>query len=170
MKKYLITITPILVLAFILQSCVTAKITSNKEASYTSQPKRVFILLKGAKQSKDFSNGFLAGLQAGFKEKGVTTDSYVRDPLSLDTKEDINKKINDFSPEALMLIEQKVVHSTNGMVDGGRFEISLIDGASRKPVWKGEFEVYGQFGIDDAVNKGVKEIFKKFIEDKIVNP
>jgi hypothetical protein len=165
-KKLLFT--PMLFVIILSQSCVTAKVTSNKDADYSRQPKKIFIMMNGAKQSGSFCNEFLSGLQTKFKEKAVESTTYVRDPLSLETKEDINKKISDYSPEALMVIQQKVVHSTNNFVDGGKFEISLIDSETRKTVWKSEFEVYSQFGIENAVNKSLNELFKKLTEDKII--
>ncbi len=124
--------------------------------------------MAGAKQANSFGATFIAGLSTRLKEKGVESGSYIRNPLSLDTDQDINKKIDDFSPEAVMFFKQKIIHSTNGGVDGGTFEITLIDGETKKPVWKSEFEIYGQFGIEQASSKAVDELIKKLEEDKII--
>jgi hypothetical protein len=160
--------TILLVVITFLQSCVTAKITSNKDADYIKQPKKIFILMNVSKEASGFSNGLLWGLKSKLKEKGVESTSYQHNPLSFDTDQDINKKIDDYAPEALMVIKQKVVHSINSMVDGSNFEITLIDNETKKTVWKSDFEVYGQMGIEDAVNKGVNELLKKLMKDKII--
>ncbi len=166
MKKNLILLSLFLVTC--LQACVTVKIDSNKEASYTKKPKKIYILISGAKQAKIFCQAFSDGLQSKFNEKGIQSESYVYNPLSLETDSDIDKRINQYSPEALLVIKQKQVHSTNGGVDGGTFELSLIDGATKKPVWKSELDVYGQMGMDDALEKSIATVCKKMEQDQLL--
>jgi hypothetical protein len=165
-KKLLFT--TVLTTAFLLQACVTAKITSNKQVGYEKKIKKFFILINGSKEEKNFFAYFSQGLKTKLTTGQVESTSYVRNELSLDSEGDIDKQISDYNPEALMVIKQTVVHSTNSMVDGGTFEITIIDGESKKPVWKGAFEVYGQFGISDAAQTGVNKLYAKLIEDKLI--
>ncbi|WDF78130.1 hypothetical protein PQ469_30045 [Mucilaginibacter sp. KACC 22773] len=152
---------------FLLQACVTAKIASNKQADYTKKPKKIFILLNGAKASKYFFVEFTRSLQLKLTEKKIESTMYIRDELSLDSEGDINKKITEFNPEALLVMKQTVSHTTNNYVDGGTFEISLIDGETKKTVWKSVFEIYSQFGLSEAVDTGVKKLYDKMVEDQI---
>ena len=148
----------LLVMTITSQSCVTAKIESNKEASYTKHPKRIFILINTASKSKEFTDYFIAGLQRNFTIKGVASDTYTHTALSFETNEEVNKKVSDYSPDAVMIIKQTEVHSTNNMVDGGRFEISMLDFESKKTVWKSILVVSGSMGLSSAVDKSVNEL------------
>ncbi|ASU34980.1 hypothetical protein [Mucilaginibacter xinganensis] len=168
MSKNLFPKSFLLLIIIILQSCVSAKITSNKDANYTRQPKRIYLMMNGSKKANDFCVGFVRGFQNKLEEKGVKTSLYISDSLSLLDNDDINKKIDEFSPEAVMIISQKEVHSTNNMVDGGNFELTLVDRNTKKNVWKGEFDVYGQYGMTDAIDKSISELMKKLTEDKII--
>ena len=158
----------VIALLLVMQSCVTAKIESNKDASYTKQPKRIFILVNTASQATDFTTDFIAGFQKKLIIKGVTSSSYTHTALSFETNDDVNKKITDYSPDAVLIIKQIEVHSTNKMVDGGKFEISLLDYESKKKVWKSDFDVYGSMGLSSASDKSVDELIKKMEEDKII--
>lgn len=124
--------------------------------------------MNNAKETNEFCSVFLARLKRKLLEKGVQSDSYRRNPLSLETEKDIDSKIDNYAPEALMVIQQKVIHSTNGRVDGGTIEISLIDGETKKTVWKSEFEFYAMVRMTDAVDRSIKKIVNKLIEDKLV--
>ena len=170
MNKNLLSCIYLSLIIILLQACVTVKVASNKDESYTKQPKKIFVLMNAAKQSKEFTRVFLMELQSKLKEKGVETETYERDPLSLETEKDITSKINNYAPDALMVIAQKEVHSTNNMVDGGSFEISLTDGESKKVVWKSELGVVGPYTLGQTASKGLDEFMKKLVEDKIVRP
>jgi hypothetical protein len=165
-KKLLFT--TVLTTAFLLQACVTAKITSNKQEGYDKKIKKFFILINGSREAKNFFTYFSQGLKSKLATGQVESTAYVRNELSLDSEGDIDKQIIEYNPEALMVIKQTVVHSTNNMVDGGTFEITIIDGETKKPVWKGAFEVYGQFGITEAAQTGVDKLYAKLLEDKLI--
>ncbi|WP_073400767.1 hypothetical protein [Mucilaginibacter sp. OK098] len=158
----------LLLIIILLQSCISTKIASNKGTDYIKQPKKIFILMNNAKETNEFCSFLLAKLKRKLLEKGVQSDSYRRNPLSLETEKDIDSKINSYAPEALMVIQQKIIHYTNGRVDGGTIEISLIDSETKKTVWKSEFEFYAMFRMTDAVDKSIKKIVNKLIEDKLI--
>lgn len=158
----------LIIIIIIIQSCISTKITSNKGADYTKQPKKIFILMNNAKETNEFCSVLLARLKKKLLEKGVQSDSYRRNPLSLETEKDIDSKINNYAPEALMVMQQKIIYSTNGRVDGEKLEISLIDDETKKTVWKSEFEFHAMLRMTDAVDKSIKKIIKKLIDDKLV--
>ncbi len=161
---YLFSVT---VLAFLIQSCATINMASNKSESYNKQPKKIYIVANFNKDDRTFCNGLVAGLKNNFTQKGIQSDSYMHDALSLESDEDINKKANDYNPEAVLLIQQT-------LTGGGRatFELTLIDSATKKHVWKGAFEVstdtYSSMEGDGTINRSVKTIVEKLAQDKII--
>lgn len=162
------TIAISICLAVLLHSCVTAKIESNKDASYTKHPKNIFILVNTASEASGFTANFLYGLRQKFGAKGIASTVHIRKALSFETEEDVNKMVTDYGPDAVMLIKQSEVHSTNNMVDGGKFEITLLDFSTRKPIWKGDFSVTGSMGLLQAVQKSVDTLVKKMEADKLM--
>jgi len=166
MKKtiYLFFVT---VLAFLFQSCATVNMASNKSDSYNKQPKKIYIVANFNKDDRIFCNGLIAGLKDNFTKRGIQSDSYLRDALSLESDDDINKKANEYNPEAVLLIQQT-------LTGGGRatFELTLIDGETKKRVWKGAFDIstdtYSSMEDEGAINKSVKIIVEKLAQDKII--
>ena len=158
----------IVVFALLLQACVSAKLVSNKQEGYTKKLNKIYVIVSGTKKSKSFFNQFSTTLQTKLKEKSVESFVYYRNELSVDSDSEVNARINEYNPQALMLIRQTVVHSTNGMIDGGTFEKSIIDRETKKPEWKAEFEVYGAMGLSNAVETGVKKLCNKLTEDQII--
>lgn len=161
---YLFCIT---VSVFLIQSCATVNMASNKSDSYSKQPKKIYIVANFNKNDRTFCNGLVNGLKVNFTQKGIKTDSYMRDALSLESDEDIDRKANDYHPEAVLLIQQT-------LTGGGRatFELTLIDGETKKRVWKGAFDIstdsYSSMEDEGAINKSVKTIVEKLAQDKII--
>ena len=167
MKKNLLRPSLILLVIF-LQSCFTAKIESHKQEGYNQKLQKIYLIVNGAKESKTFSDGLLSGLNTKFKEKNVLTEGFVRDPLSLDTDEDIQKRIDDFNPDGLLILKQTRISYTNNAITGGTFELTLIDGKTKKPVWKGLVDVFGSLGINGSIGTSVNNLIKKLEQDQLI--
>jgi hypothetical protein len=160
-------LVPIFIFVFICQSCSTVNIASNKQEGYNKQPKKIYVVVNCDKNTNVFCSGLVNGLKNKFTEKGIQSDSYIHDPLSLQTQEEINKKVTSYGPEAILMIQQTVIG------DGrGTFELTLIDGETNKPVWKSEFEIsadsYTSLEDTGVINKGLKILVDKLIQDKII--
>jgi hypothetical protein len=153
---------------FFLQACASTNITSNKMVGYNKKPKKIFILTNNTSQTNKFCTTLARNFLAKFNEKDIKTAIYIRDSFSLETQEDVDKKINDYNPEALFVLQQTESHSTNGRIDGGTFEITLIDTETHKPVWKSEIQISAQYGLDDSINKTIDAVFRKLAEDNII--
>lgn len=168
MKRFIhlsLTVT----LAFLFQSCATVNIESNKLDSYNKQPKKIYIIANFNKDDKIFCSGLVSGLKDSFTKKGVQCDSYLRDALSLETDDDVNRKASNYGPEAVMLIQQTVT-------GGGKatFELTLIDTETKKRVWKGAFDIstdnyYSSMEGEGSINRSVKAILEKLTQDKIIS-
>ncbi|RVT98055.1 hypothetical protein EOD41_18380 [Mucilaginibacter limnophilus] len=157
----------LLILGFMLifQACGTVKISSNKQADYTKKPRKIFIMSDCAKEGSSFCNFLSGGLQREFINKGIQADFYMRDPLSLDTETDINKKISSYEPDAVLLIRQTVAGYSVGT-----YELTLIDGQTKKNVWKSEVSTEsGSYGTDlDVFKKALKIVLNKLTTDEII--
>ncbi len=156
-----------IILLLLVQSCSTVNIASNKQQGYNKQPKKIFIVVNCNKDVNIFCTGLVYGLTNKLTEKGVQSDGYVRDPLSLESEEDRNKRINAYNPEAVLTVQQTLTGSGKGV-----FELTLIDGESRKNVWKSELEVsadsYTSLEDSGVIDKAVKTLVSKLAEDKII--
>lgn len=166
--KNLLRIAACVLIICSLQSCFSAKIESSKQAGYNEKLYKVYIIVNGAKETKNFSQTFFTGLKAKLREKNIQSNGFLRDPLSLDTEEDVLKKINDYDPQALLVIKQTHITYTNGTVTDAKLDLTLIDGKTQKPVWKGLAKVYGAFGITESAEVAVNNVIKKLQEDKLI--
>jgi hypothetical protein len=139
---------------------------TNKSDSYNKQPKKIYIIVNFNKNDRTFCNGLVTGLKNNFTKKGIQSDSYMHDSLSLEGEEDINGKTNDYNPEAVLLIQQTLTGA--GIAT---FELTLIDRETKKKVWKGAFNVSTDsysMGDEDVINKSVNTIVEKLTQDKII--
>jgi hypothetical protein len=160
MKKNLILIALIL----ILQSCATVNISSNKDISYTRKPKKIYIEVKCKKDMKEFCTDLTNGLRMDLKTKAIATESHVYDELALESEESRNQEIKNSNPEAILLIQQTVTGIDN------TFELTLIDPAAKRPVWKSEISTStGTYGDTyQLVNKSRKAIISRLTADRLL--
>ena len=57
---------------------------------------------------------------------------------------------------------------SNGIINEVTFEIKIIDSETKKTIWKGELEVYGQLGLNDSINESLKKLIQKLKQDKLI--
>ncbi|HTI57421.1 hypothetical protein [Mucilaginibacter sp.] len=164
MKRSYLYLVAVILLS---QSCSTVNIASNKKADYNKQPKKIYIVADCNKDAGTFCKNFTEGLKNNLSLKGITCDAYVRNQLSFESEEDINKKIAAYNPEAALMI-----HQTQTGGGANTFEFTLIDKDTQKPVWKCELEVsidsYTSMENDNVINKAIKTVLEKLAQDKII--
>jgi hypothetical protein len=157
----------VLIFLLISQSCSTVNIASNKQQGYNKQPKKIYIVINCDKTTNVFCSGLVNRLKSKFTEKDIQSESYVKDPLSLESEEELTKKISSYSPEAVLMIQQTVTGGSRCT-----FELTLIDGETKKHVWKSELDVsadsYASLEDEGVINKGLKALLDKLIQDKII--
>lgn len=166
MKKNLLILG--LLTLIILSGCVTANITANKAEWYNKKLTRVYVLLNSAKEAEKFSNELAKGIMTEFRNNNVEGKYQIRNPLSLETEKDLENRINEYKPNQLMIFKQTSLHSTNGLIDGGVFEISIIEGETKKIVWKGVLDVYGQFGMETSIKQSLMKLSEKLKQDGLM--
>ncbi|TWJ02532.1 hypothetical protein JN11_01505 [Mucilaginibacter frigoritolerans] len=167
-NKVSFTIIAILFQSLFFTSCVSTKITSNKDASFNRKLKKIYVICNLGKDVSNFNERLFEGVKKKFTENNITIDGFVRNPVALETDEDVLNKIRSYDPEALMIIKQTHVTYYNGGPGGGVFEVSLIDKVSQKNIWKSEIDVTGPWWDEDTSDSIVKKLILKLKEDQII--
>ncbi|MEP6949593.1 MAG: hypothetical protein ABI863_09985, partial [Ginsengibacter sp.] len=129
MKKSLYFLFIFLMPIISLLDCTSAKIVSNKDVGFNKKLKKIFVFINATKDSKSFWKGMADRLTNEFKQRGIESVFYLRDPLSLETDEDFSKKVSAYGPDGLLIIKQTV---TSGDWRVGDYELSIIDGETKK--------------------------------------
>ncbi|WP_345329723.1 hypothetical protein [Mucilaginibacter defluvii] len=152
-------------LLLLLQACASVNIASNKQEGYTKKPRKIYIVTYCSKESMEYGSSITKGITADFIKRGIETEYYIKTPLSLDTEADINQKIVDFKPEAVLYLRQTVSGWSKGA-----YEISLFDTELRKNVWKSEINTsHDEYTSEmDVSDKTVKIVADKLLADKLL--
>lgn len=113
-------------LAFLIISCgVKINIESNKAPDFSEKITKLYILIKETDNAKAFMYPFFKGFEAHLAEKNIPFQEYFQDALSLETDEDVDKKIQEYGPNLIMVISQSqsiITHSSSynsGFNNGG---------------------------------------------------
>lgn len=161
-------------LLIILSGCVRTNITSNKSPDFTGKIERLYIMVRGSDGAKSFFNSFNNSLSQSLKSRGIETTYHYFDPLSLESDEDVAKKINEFGPNLLMMIQQTESRSTmnqNGWGSantGGTFDIKLLQPDSKSPVWRANLIADASFGLSVSARRSTEKLIEKLILDKLL--
>lgn len=133
------------------------------------------MIIHSAKGAKEFSYVFKTKFLNELGYRGVTSDYYIADPLALESEMDIKDKVARFNPQVVIVMNQtesKLYQSYNwgasNNINGGTFDIKIFLPGSDAPVWRGNLEVYGPYGIEGAIDKSVKKLIVKFKEDNLI--
>ncbi len=132
-------------LTSILVACgaTLSHIISNRDQSYTAEPKRIFVVSGiGNEFSEDFAEPFQAKLTAIAKDCGAELQVSRLTPLELN--ENIHtERMKSFNPDSLIVITR-----TGGTVNqyGRRvnadYDVKFVDVGSNKAVWRASVRVY----------------------------
>ncbi|TWJ02531.1 hypothetical protein JN11_01504 [Mucilaginibacter frigoritolerans] len=156
-----------LILAITFNSCATVNIISNKQAGYTEHPHKIYLTVNCTSEGKIFCSGLATGLKDRFAQKQVQSEIYLRDALSLENDADINKKIIDYNPDAVLMIKQTITGEKLGT-----FELTLVDVHTHKNVWKSQLDItagnYSDLNDPGTIDKGLKTVIDRLVEDKII--
>lgn len=161
---------------FILTSCGTSHIASNKSPDFNEKISRLFIMIKGADSSHQFFQRFTGDFNIALEEKGIESETYYFDHLSLDPESDINGKISSYQPNLTMTINQtesRKLVTSHGFISsttdtGGSFEVQIFQPNSKKPVWKAYLQADSEFGLEIAAKKACQKLITQLIEDKLL--
>ncbi len=166
--------------------CAT-RISSNKAPDFTEKITKLYVTIKGSEGSSKFVKSFLTNFNAKLNEKGVAVENYYYDPLSLESDEDLQLKIENYQPNLVMVINQTESRRTinngfsggypgsGGMGWGGSaantgatFDVKIYRPNSKTPVWRANLKVDGQFGLASTANKITEKLVKKLMDDQLL--
>lgn len=157
------------ILFSVFYSCTTVKIASNKADNYHKKLSKVFVLIETDEKASKFSNAFATKLMTALKKQNIDGRFVQKTTLSLETDKEYLQKIEKFAPKQLVTIKQTAIsYKTPSILNSIIFEINIIDYKTNKIIWKGELDVYGQVGLNDTINKSLKEFLKKLKKDKLL--
>ncbi|SCY58662.1 hypothetical protein [Flavobacterium caeni] len=182
MKKIAFTIG----MFWLLTGCAT-KVASNKATDFTHKITKLYIVVKGTDSAEKFLRKFTENFTSHLTASGIEHAELFMDPLSLESDEDVHKKIQAFAPNLVMTISQtESRRTTNGgynpgfhggtgfaigggsSVTGGTFDIKMFTPGSTKPVWRGNLKADAQFGLASSASKANEKLIKKLIEDGLL--
>lgn len=167
-KKISFALFAILLQALLFSSCVTTKIVSNKDASYTKKLKKIYIICNLGKDESNFNERLFDTLKNNLLRNKIAVEGFIRNPVALETDQDIIKKINDYDPDALMVVKQTHVTYINGGPGAGKFEVSLIDKLTQKSIWKAEIDLTGPWWEAASSNSVIEKLIMKLKEDQLI--
>jgi len=169
MKKLILVFTVIL-----SAGCVTTQVTSNKAPGFTEKIDRLYVMVRGSDSAKPFFTSFTNALSLSLKSKGIETEYYYFDPLSLDSDEDIMKKVDEFEANILMVINQTESRNVSGQWGlittntGGTFNIRLFEPTSDSPIWRAKLEADASFGLTESAKNASKKLIQKLEVDNLL--
>ena len=165
-QKHLIILTVLLSISF---SCTTVKIASNISRENTSKLNNVFVMIQSEIKASKFSNSFGTSLMSAFKKYDIKGKFETKNTLSFKTDENYLNLIKEFDPNQLIIIKQKAIsYRAPNIIDAITLEINILDYSSKKSIWKGELDIYGQVGLKDAIRKSVKKILERLENDNLI--
>ncbi|HMI06993.1 MAG TPA: hypothetical protein VK528_05580 [Flavobacterium sp.] len=182
-------------LLLVIAGCgIKTHIDSNKSPDFSEKITKLYILVKQSDSSKPFLYPFVTNFETELTAKGIAFEEYYMDPLSLESEEDIQKKIQDYGPNTVMIISQsesRITHSShtnsgfgsgfnNGYggfggsssgrtISGGTFDIKIFKPAGKNPVWRANLSADTPSGIKKAVKKANEIFIEKLISDKLID-
>jgi hypothetical protein len=145
-------------------------VSTNKDPSFTREPKRLSIVNAIGKELGPYTETYQTALEQKLKNCGVTPDIINRTPqapsLSLDNNE-VNhenevdaRRIQQFAPDSLLRVSQTQYVSASGAGSGIvsiTYALELDDMAMHHAVWKAQLTLQprsGQMGVHEGNDGG----------------
>jgi hypothetical protein len=172
-KKFYSTSFLFVLLLMILTSCVTANITSNKSPDFTQKVQKIFITGRSSEASKAYLQSVVRYTQTYLKAHKVETEFYYFDQLSLVSDSELNDRINQYNPDAVMVINETERRSRQGQFyqtinSGSTCDIKLFLIGKDNPVWRASLVADGNQGVEEASEQASKYLYDKLKTDGII--
>jgi hypothetical protein len=154
--------------ALVIWSCVTSHVAFNNNPDYHNKIKTAFVEVKDVRIER-FLDGLSQSLITNLKNDDISIKLSVNDALSLNSEKDIQKQIQDFNPDVIIILERadsKMIHGKSGYsYDGGTYLMSIILPENNKIVWKASIltskEQGNIGGFNVAISQTVEQIISK---------
>ena len=172
--------TSLIIVASILIGCASgsAKVDSRVQSSNIPAFKKILVNLNV--ESRNFNKEIVSGLQTSLASSlatcGITSTIYVKDPLDINPKQTFAQRMNDFKPDAVLVITR-----TGGQVligeGGNRAEFDVMmrlrQTTPSLEVWtaKSDVRVLTQNMFSNDVKSGEKlgiKFFEVMKKDRVI--
>ena len=141
-------------------------VESNVDPDYDGTLSRAFVALEGGGDFEGYIQDLGLALQSELRGRGVVSEVYVRDELSLDGRADIEERISTFGPDGILIISQTEASYVNGAASGTRFKATLMVPGRDGPVWRAAISSdTGGFGGAGSTIQLADKIVSKMEED-----
>jgi hypothetical protein len=157
-----------------------ATITTNREASYQKDVKRLMVIETIGDALGRQIDSFHAVLTQRLQACGATVTFIARpphDPLALDNSAALaeqrkeNEMLHDFAPDAVLFMSQVSAMSSGGSVRNITYAMQLADLPTRRIVWKANLDLFTNYDIvafGDAGAALANDLMTKLSQDAII--
>lgn len=161
--------------ALLFSGCVTSNVSFNNNPDYHTKIKSAFIEVKDVKIQK-FLDGLGQTLIDTLEKNDVSIKLLVNDALSLHSENDIQKQVQNFHPDVIIILERvdtKMGHTKYGYYyDGGTYLMSVVLPETNKIVWKSSIltsrEQSNVGGLNTVISQTIGKIIAKMKADQLL--
>ncbi|MEP0547218.1 MAG: hypothetical protein ABJF88_09825 [Rhodothermales bacterium] len=178
MRSY--PVTGLLVLILFMSGCVTTKIQSQRDASFSEEIQRVYVYSSVRMDEEELAEAFSQAIESKFGMRGVAVMGRVKDPLALETDDMITEDVIAFAPTVVLVLTQteaSTVRTTQGagmgftQSEAAVYDASLYHPETKKRVWRAMISTSRDSFMtsqDAAAEKIAEKIVNKLIEDGLL--
>lgn len=176
--RALLLLAPALLLlgpTLLLSGCVSTKIESNRDASYTGSVERLFVFVSTGAREQNVAQLFATAIEQELAPYDIPTKARVRDPLALEGEELITEEVEAFGPSALLVLTQTeagtFINGGGGGTNSAVFDASLIDVESERRVWRASIKASRDriYATErQSANNLAEKIVEKLVEDGLL--
>ena len=153
--------------AFALSGCVSTKIQSNRDASFTGTVERLYVLASVAEREQGMANLFTTAIEQHLAAHGVPARAHVRDPLALEGEELVTREVEAFGPSAILVLTQTessaMISGAGGGTNSAVFDASLFDTESERRIWRASIKA-SRDRIYATEQQGARNLAEKIVE------
>jgi hypothetical protein len=165
-----------IVMSVCFVSCATVSITSKSSDKLKGPYTKIFILVNRTARARGFIHGVDSVIEKEFAKRNIAVQIYVKGDLSLDTDKDINQKISDYQPDAVLVMNQTESVLAYGIAYDGNegeieitLDIKLLDVTGQDILWRANMKASANMGIETASDKASKNLIAKLETDNIIS-
>jgi len=150
-----------------LAGCVSTKIQSNRDASYTGTIERLYIFATVGEREQDMARLFTTAIEEQFAAHGIPAQARVRDPLALEGEGLVSEEVEAFAPSAILVLAQTessaMISGAGGGTNSATFDASLFDTETERRVWRASIKA-SRDRIYATERQGANNLAEKIVE------
>lgn len=144
--------------ALALSGCVTAKIESQRDDSFTKEIDRVYVHSTFGMEDRELAGAFSSAILHEFSTRGITTHTAESDPLALEEQDDeaVAAAVAEFAPTVVLILKQTARGTSvspgapgmpGTMSSEAVYDASLYDAETMRRVWRAQVSTSGDANL-----------------------